>query len=163
MDNNDPLYETHRRPRLYFTREQFDDYWIALLAKIRRDETANRIISGELNNPLVRYQQRNSASLRQLRVPFIPTEDIMRDPSGSFEYFFTVLARLLLRPRNQFRISPTCKRCRTRTPHSFAGNAISTQLSLTLYKLAFPCIMLVVSITVLGFTYSTPSGKTTAK
>ena len=95
MDRNDPEFGTERRPRLHFTREQFDDYWIALLARIRRHEIADRIISGELNNPLISYQQTNAVSLRQLRVPRISTDSIMQDPAAAYSTFTHTLANAL--------------------------------------------------------------------
>lgn len=41
-----------RRSHLVYSREQFDDYLIALLARIRFDDEADRIISGEAKHPL---------------------------------------------------------------------------------------------------------------
>ena len=60
---------------LEFTRNDFDDFIIALTAKLRLNETADRILSGELRHPLVGFQQRNAQSLQGLNVPFYsPTE-----------------------------------------------------------------------------------------
>ena len=36
-----------------FSREDFDDYWTALLARVRLDDTADRIVSGEFPHPLL--------------------------------------------------------------------------------------------------------------
>ena len=93
MDNNDPTYG--RRPRLVFDRTQFDDYWIALLASIRQNVHADRIISGAANNPLVVYQQNNSASLTALGVPFLTDQQIVEDPAGTYDFFCRRLATAL--------------------------------------------------------------------
>ena len=54
--------------RLRFSRTNFDDYHIALLSKIRADDAADAILSGERPHPLVKYQTDHAAALRHLHV-----------------------------------------------------------------------------------------------
>ena len=72
MDNNpDEEDQPRRRRRLVLTREQFDDYWIALLARIRYNDEADRIVSGITTHPLQNYQMVNSQALQILAIlPF---------------------------------------------------------------------------------------------
>ena len=58
MEGPDP--DRSRSRRLKFTKTDFDDYLIALMVKLRLNATADRIISGELQHPLVDFQQQNS-------------------------------------------------------------------------------------------------------
>ena len=42
--------------RLTFRSTNLDDFIVALMAKIRVNATADRILSGELEHPLIQYQ-----------------------------------------------------------------------------------------------------------
>ena len=78
---------TERRSRLVLDRDQFDDYWIALLAKIRFNEGADRLLSGQSQHPLINYQQNNANSLNLLRIlPFTP-QQLFEDPVGCYVQF----------------------------------------------------------------------------
>ena len=44
------------RNRLILNREQFDDYLVALMARLRTNDVADRLLSGETRHPLVEYQ-----------------------------------------------------------------------------------------------------------
>ena len=61
MDNPDP-----DRP---FSDENIDDYLIVLIAKLRPDPHADRVLSGELVHPLIEFQRNNVAHLQTLNVP----------------------------------------------------------------------------------------------
>ena len=81
---------------LEFTRKDFDDFVIALTAKLRLNETADRILSGELRHPLVNFQQRNTAHLQGLNVPFYSPAALLQDPAGSYVAFLQHLTQALL-------------------------------------------------------------------
>ena len=49
--------------RLTLSREDFDGYLVALTARLRSNADADRILSGEIHHPLIRFQQLNSDSL----------------------------------------------------------------------------------------------------
>ena len=62
--------EQERRPRrLVLSTENFDDYLVTLTAKLRINVHADRILSGELQHPLVKFQTDNMESLQRLHVP----------------------------------------------------------------------------------------------
>ena len=81
---------------LQFTRNDFDDFVIALTAKLRVNETADRILSGELRHPLIDFQQRNAGNLQRLNVPFFSPAALLQDPAGSYVTFLRVLTQALL-------------------------------------------------------------------
>ena len=81
---------------LEFTRNDFDDFIIALTAKLRLNETADRILSGELRHPLVDFQQRNAQSLQGLNVPFYSPTDLLKDPAETYVTFLRQLTQALL-------------------------------------------------------------------
>ena len=66
--------------RLAFSRENFDDYFVALTAKLRSDANADLVLSGELQRPLIRFQQTNQASLQLLNVEFVFPATLFADP-----------------------------------------------------------------------------------
>ena len=84
-----------RRSHLVYNREQFDDYLIALLARIRFDDEADRIISGEAKHPLLNYQQQHSDSLQALRLLPFTAMQLIEDPIGCYVQFTRSLANAL--------------------------------------------------------------------
>ena len=53
MDNQDDDDRASPSRRLVLSKENFDDYLLALMAKLRRDPAADRLLSGETQHPLV--------------------------------------------------------------------------------------------------------------
>ena len=83
------------RHRNYFSRDNFDDYSISLMAKIRFNEDADQLISGETNHPLVQFQNANQPALTRLQVQFVPLAELIRDPIGTYLHFMRVLGEVL--------------------------------------------------------------------
>ena len=54
--------------RLTLSREDYDDFLVALTTKLRRNVDADRILPGEISHPLIRFQQINADSSRRLNV-----------------------------------------------------------------------------------------------
>ena len=94
MDGPDSNRSDSRR--LEFTRTNFDDYLIALTAKLRLNETADQILSGELRHPLISYQREHAAILQQLNVPLVPPEALLQNPAQAFVNFLRILTQNLL-------------------------------------------------------------------
>ena len=76
-ENNDRSASVRR---LTLSRENFDDYLVALMAKLRSNPLADQILSGELAHPLVNFQQINVASLQTLNVPWVAPASLLADP-----------------------------------------------------------------------------------
>ena len=73
--------------RLTFTTENFDDYIVAVMDKLRVNVTADRILSGELEHPLLQYQIDNQANLTALGVPTYIATQLLADPVQCFSNF----------------------------------------------------------------------------
>ena len=58
--------------RLTLCRENFDDYVVALTAKLRSNLDADRVLSGETLHPLLAFQDSNRDALTALNVPWVP-------------------------------------------------------------------------------------------
>ena len=86
-DDPQALQDDNRRNRLILDPKQFDDYWIALLAKIRFNEPADRLLSGQAPHPLIPFQQQNAASLAQLGVAPCTIQQLFEDPIGCYIQF----------------------------------------------------------------------------
>ena len=86
-DENDNNNNDDRRNRLVFDKNQFDDYWIALIAKIRFNEPADRLISGQAPHPLIPYQANNAVSLNQLGIFPFSLQQLLEDPIGCYVSF----------------------------------------------------------------------------
>lgn len=83
--------------RLAFSRENFDDYLCALMSKLRANDVADRILSGELPHPLIAFQQINAANLVALNVPYVSPRDLLSDPVGPYVRWLRILTDALLR------------------------------------------------------------------
>ena len=93
MEEND----RPRSRRLTLERENFDDYLVALMAKLRINVTADRILSGELRHPLIAFQQANAQHLAALNVNWIPEAALTADPITPYNNFIRQLTDALLR------------------------------------------------------------------
>ena len=87
---------SHAR-RLTLSREDFDDYLVALTARLRSNADADRILSGEIHHPLIRFQQLNSESLQRLNVMWVSPEALFNDPVGPYTTFIRQLTDSLIR------------------------------------------------------------------
>ena len=94
--DNDPDRSSSSR-RLKFSTENFDDYVTALMAKLRLDSDADRVISGELVHPLVSFQLRNQAPLQALNVPYVSQQELLRDPVAPYINWLRILTDNLFR------------------------------------------------------------------
>ena len=84
-----------RRNILVYNREQFDDYLVALMARIRFDDEADRIISGESSHPLLNHQFRHSEALGALRIVPFSAMQLIEDPIGCYVQFTRSIASAL--------------------------------------------------------------------
>ena len=82
--------------RLTLSRENFDDYFVALTAKLRSNLEADGILSGELQHPLLHFQDRNSQALRRLNVQWVTPALLFADPVGPYLIFIRQLTDALL-------------------------------------------------------------------
>ena len=82
--------------RLSLSRENFDDYFVALTAKLRSNLDADSILSGELQHPLLRFQENNAQSLRRLNVQWVSPASLFADPVGPYVIFVRQLTDALL-------------------------------------------------------------------
>ena len=96
MENPDPDRYTSAR-RLTFSAENFDDYLIALTAKLRLDPHADRVLSGELVHPLIAFQRNNVAHLQMLNVPYVVPQTLLQDPVTPYVNWLRILTDSLLR------------------------------------------------------------------
>ena len=83
--------------RLTLSREDYDDFLVALTTKLRRNVDADRILSGEISHPLIRFQQINADSLRRLNVMWVSPESLFNDPVGPYSIFIRQLTDSLIR------------------------------------------------------------------
>ena len=97
MEDNTDLQRAQSARRLTLSREHFDDYFVAITAKLRSNRDADRILSGEISHPLMRFQQINAQSLQQLNVMWISPEALFNDPVGPYVAFIRQLTDALLR------------------------------------------------------------------
>ena len=80
----DQLQDGNResRRRLTYSHEQFDDYWIALMSKLRINEDADALISGRSTHPLLSFQRANITALQALGAIILSGIQLLEDPFG---------------------------------------------------------------------------------
>lgn len=85
----------NRHSTLKYSRDQFDDYLVALLARIRFNDNADRIVSGESRHPLLNYQAQHGDALRRLNLIPFTAQQLIEDPLGNYIYFTRALTSAL--------------------------------------------------------------------
>ena len=82
--------------RLSLCRENFDDYVVALTAKLRSNIHADRVLSGETLHPLLAFQDQNRDALAALNVPWVPPQALFNDPVTPYVTFIRQITDALL-------------------------------------------------------------------
>ena len=59
-------------PPLWFSREQFADYWTSLLSRIRQDDDCEKIYTGLMSHPIVTLQKSNQQQILNYGIQLIP-------------------------------------------------------------------------------------------
>ena len=75
---------------LVFDRDNFADFWAALTVRVRRDNYADLVYSGEFPHPLLAYQQTHAQLFQQHGVPVLTAAGIDMDPLGIQHRFLTI-------------------------------------------------------------------------
>lgn len=96
MDNQNYDARASSSRRLVFSKEDFDDYLLALTAKLRSNTDADRLLSGETQHPLVNYQYVNRNFLMALGMPFFSAEALIDDPVSPYIRFLRQITTALL-------------------------------------------------------------------
>ena len=96
---DDPLDDRHSssRHRLLFSKENFDDYLLTLMIKLRLDPDADRLLTGETVHPLIQYQIENHNALMALTVPFYSNEQLIENPVVTYINFLRQIITAILR------------------------------------------------------------------
>ena len=81
-----------RQSNFTYSREQLDDYLVALLARIRFNDNADRLLSGESHHPLLLYQRQHSEAIAQLKILPFSASQLIEDPIGCYVQFTRSLA-----------------------------------------------------------------------
>ena len=77
MQENNTDDPDRSRRRLTYNRDQFDDYWIALMANLRINEDADDLISGKSPHPLLSFQRANQAALQLLGALILSSDQLI--------------------------------------------------------------------------------------
>ena len=96
MEDND-RDRTRPAHRLILSRENFDDYLVALTAKLRSNVDVDRVLSGETPHPLLAFQTANSVALAALNVAWVPPQALFSDPVTPYVNFIRQKTDALLR------------------------------------------------------------------
>ena len=86
-DNQD--YDNRRK--LFYNREQFTDYWTALLARVRQTDEMDSVYSGITPHPLIALVDEQANEIQRLRVPFVTREQLLRNPLESTDRFIKAI------------------------------------------------------------------------
>ena len=97
---NEATDTSDNKNRLFFSEENFEDYWTALIAKVRRDDECDSLFSGSLLHPLPAFQARNAAAIAAYNVALVPVNLLGSNPLQPTEEFIQLikLAHSVLNP-----------------------------------------------------------------
>ena len=79
------------RRKLFYNREQFADYWTALLARVRQTDEMDAVYSGFTPHPLIALVDEQADEIRRLRVPFVTAEQLRQNPLESTDRFIKAI------------------------------------------------------------------------
>ena len=96
MDAIEDREDRRRGRRLTLSTENFDDYVVALMAKIRINVITDRLLSEDLQNPLVEFQRNNMVELQRLNIPWFSPAQLLADPTRTFQNFMRLLQERML-------------------------------------------------------------------
>lgn len=83
--------------RLYFTRKRFNDYWTALLAKVRRGADCDQVYTGTLPNPVILFQEQFQVPIVNLGLPLISDEALRDNSLESTDRFIQIIKTAVAR------------------------------------------------------------------
>ena len=75
--------------KLLYSREQFDDYWTALLARVRQHEDCDNLYTGATKHPVLALQSQHSAQIKEYAIPLIPPDIFAANPLASATKFIS--------------------------------------------------------------------------
>ena len=67
-------------PPLYFSREQFADYWTSLLSRIRQDDDCEKVYTGLMPHPVIALQTINQQQILNYNVNLVSEEILTVNP-----------------------------------------------------------------------------------
>ena len=67
-------------PPLYFSREQFADYWTSLLSRIRQDDECEQVYTGIVQHPIIALQQQNQQQITDYHITLVAEAVLNADP-----------------------------------------------------------------------------------
>ena len=94
MDNE----QDRRSRRLTLSTENFDDYYLVVLtAKCLSNVHADKVLAGELQTPLIKFQRDNVEALQRLHVPWFSPAQLLTQPTQTFHNFLRSVTSAILR------------------------------------------------------------------
>ena len=85
-------YYTQEKPApLSYSREQFADFWTALISRVRQDEDCDQIYSGSMPHPLVDLQKKNRQQISEYAVTLVAEAFLESNPIEPTEIFITAI------------------------------------------------------------------------
>lgn len=76
---------------LSYSREQFADYWTALISRLRQDDDCDQIYSGSMPHPLVMLQKKNQQQIRGYDVTLVAEALLQSNPIEPTEMFINAI------------------------------------------------------------------------
>ena len=76
---------------LSYSREQFADYWTALISRVRQDDDCDQIYSGSMPHPLVMLQKKNLQQIQGYDVTLVAEALLQSNPIEPTEVFINAI------------------------------------------------------------------------
>ena len=69
-----------KTPPLWYSNEQFADYWTALTSRVRQHEECDQLFTGTMKHPLIDLQSQNQKQILDYRLTLVSEEKLKLDP-----------------------------------------------------------------------------------
>ena len=81
----------NKLPPLWFSSEQFADYWTALISRVRQNDDCDSLFTGKMLHPLIALQKENQQQILTYSLTLVAEEKLKIDPIQPTEFLIAAI------------------------------------------------------------------------
>ena len=80
-----------KTPPLWYSGEQFADYWTALTARVRQDDECDQLFTGTMLHPLIELQKQNQQQILDYNLTLVSEEKLKAYPIQPADFLIAAI------------------------------------------------------------------------
>ena len=80
-----------KTPPLWFSNEQFADYWTTLTFRVRQHEECDQLFTGAMKHPLIDLQRETQKQILDYRLTLVSEEKLKQEPFQPTEFLLAAI------------------------------------------------------------------------